>query len=333
MQSCLQTTTISTLTNPPCPQKLQKPSQEDKLIILVFYGVACLGKTTFTKMIKSYCKTHNIRINCISRDQIATPIIGKYKEDNPNVTDKEKIWFDNCGEITALFHEEILELIKSTKKGSNLLVIDDGRIDPNLLKSISNSQLLPSHDVEIIAVYPKNSEKFEISEGRFVPFSKILMLNLCYRSLMREAHETMNYKDDKTLQIVLSFTMLYEGTEDFVTNFKNEATYSRMIQVPFITESEFKGNGRENEIFEEFEILLKRAYLSIKAPFEYLKESDPTDLDNLALFLRNEEKMKELEGLLSYGQKDRWIEIFDGVCTGFGQREDGDKENDVNVSN
>lgn len=305
--------------------------KDNKLIIVVFYGVSCLGKTTFTRMIREHCGKNRITMKCTSIDIVATPVIKKYKEEHPEVTDREKIWFDNCQEITALFHQRILELVKSSAKGRNLLVIDEARIDANLLKKISTPGLIESHSVEVIALYPKNSEKFEFSSNRFIPFSSTLMLNLCHRSLNRDGHETMNYSDAKTLQIVLSFTLLYEGTQDFVTSFKKEARYSRMIEVPFLSDA--SQQLKNPHVFEKFVDLLEKAYQSIKAPFEYLKESDPTDLENLAGFLRSEENIKELGGYLSYGDKREWLGIFDWVCKGFDTGAALDKENDFNWIN
>lgn len=307
------------------------PHTENKLTIMVFYGVSCLGKTTFTRNFVNYCKTRGIGIECISRDLIATSIIGEYKTNHPDVTDKEKIWFDNCEEITALFHKKILNLIKTCGEGKHALVIDDGRINPNLLKAISDETLLPSHEVEILAVYPKNSQKYEIAPERNLPFSSVLLLNLCHRGLNRESHGTMNYRDDKTLQIILSFTLLYEGTDDFVNTFKDEAKYSRMIEVPFLAQHEFEGRRNES-ILEEFDELLRKAYQSIKAPFEYLKESDPIALCNLARFLRDEEKIQEFSGYLSFAEKGEWLKIYNQVCCTAGGLEE-DKENDVNRSN
>lgn len=173
---------------------------------------------------------------------------------------------------------------------------------------------------------------FEISPEKKIPFSSLLLLNLCYRSLNRGKHETMNYSDEKTLQIVLSFTLLYQNVDNFVKTFKKEANYSKMIQVPFISK---KNDEKLN--LSKFENILREAYLSIGAPFEYLKERDPTALSNLARFLRDEEEISKLENGINFADKGDWLEIFEQICEGFGngslRGRMEDKENDVNQSN
>lgn len=327
----------------PTENLLKKPTttNPNNLTIIVFYGVSCLGKTTFTRLLSSYSKQHNINISCTSLDNCATPVIKKYRTENPDVKDKEKIWFDNWQEITALFHENILNMIKNTPKGNNILVIDDGKIDPQLLKKISNfeenenfGKIAESHNIQILALYPENflNQIFEISPEKKIPFSSLLLLNLCYRSLNRGKHETMNYSDEKTLQIVLSFTLLYQNVDNFVKTFKKEANYSKMIQVPFISK---KNDEKLN--LSKFENILREAYLSIGAPFEYLKERDPTALSNLARFLRDEEEISKLENGINFADKGDWLEIFEQICEGFGngslRGRMEDKENDVNQSN
>jgi len=104
------------------------------------------------------------------------------------------------------------------------------------------------------------------------------------------------------------------------------------MEVSFHNDVEISQN-EEKVIFEEFENLVKKAFLSIGAPFESLKGKDNSDLDNLGLFIKNEEKGGKLNGILSFGDKDKWVDEFEGLFWKLLGRGEVEKENDINVSN
>ena len=160
-------------------------------------------------------------------------MLKKFREDNPEITDNEEIFFSNWAKIAALFKDQIFEDISKSKPGKNVLFIDDGKIDPTILKKLESPELLSTHSVKLLAIYPENDSTFQVAEDYTIPFSPQLILNLCYRCLNREAHETMDYIPEKLLQIVISFTILYKNVTSFESHFLSEAKFTEMMKVPF----------------------------------------------------------------------------------------------------
>jgi len=115
------------------------------------------------------------------------------------VTDNEEIFFNCWAKIAALFQDQIFEEISKCRPGKNIIFIDDGKIDPTVLKKLESPDLISTHSVKMLAIYPEHSHSFIVGPEYTIPFSPQLILNLCVRSLTREAHETMDYIPEKLL--------------------------------------------------------------------------------------------------------------------------------------
>lgn len=208
-------------------------SHENELLVILFYGVSCMGKTTFAKMMQNEAQKKQINFKKVSLDVIGGPVMKKFKEDNPSITDNEEVFFNCWAKIAALFKDSIFEEISKCKPGKNIIFIDDGKLDPTVLKQLESPDLLNTHAVKLLAIYPENTENFEIDTETSIPFSPQLILNLCQRCLAREVHETMDYIPEKLLQIVISFTILYSNVTSYETHFVNDAKFTEMLEVPF----------------------------------------------------------------------------------------------------
>lgn len=68
-----------------------------------------------------------------------------------------------------------------------------------MIAKLESPTLLETHHVKLVAIYPQNTQNFEIDSQNWVPFSTQLILNLLLRCLKREAHETMDYIPEKLL--------------------------------------------------------------------------------------------------------------------------------------
>jgi len=133
-------TILQTLQN---PSKPLKSAQKNQLLIVIFYGVSCLGKTTFSSTIAKFCKSAETDYHAISFDEPGGEVISRFKEENPEITDREEIFFRCWAEITALFHKRIFEIVNSLESGRHVLFVDDGKIDPKILKKLSSDKLKP----------------------------------------------------------------------------------------------------------------------------------------------------------------------------------------------
>jgi hypothetical protein len=309
-----------------------KTQSDGDLLIVVFYGVSCLGKTTFSQTISEFCKTANTEFHSVSFDGPGGEVISRFKKDNPEITDGEEIFFRCWSEITALFHNRIFNLINSLKTGRHILFLDDGKIDPTVLAKLSSKSLKPNFRVKLAAIYPMHSMNFELNEANFVPFSPQLLFNLCHRSLNRKNHSTVNYDHVKTLQVILSFALLYKNINDISEAFKSEAKYSEMLEVQFHQEMEFKEPATKAQ-FEQFRTLCQEAILSINEPFESLKTADVTALDELGKFLMDEGRSGLLKEILSFGDKRCWVNKFRGLFWKMVGNNEVEKENCMALSN
>lgn len=96
----------------------------------------------------------DIDVNKVSLDAIAGPILKKFKAENPEIKENEVVYFNCMAEIGKKFKDNIFREIGNTKSGKSVLFIDDGKIDPAILKQLGSADLLPSHNVKLLAIYP-----------------------------------------------------------------------------------------------------------------------------------------------------------------------------------
>jgi hypothetical protein len=144
---------------------------ENELLIILFYGVSCLGKTTFSKFMQTEAQKKQISFRKVTLDSIGGPILKKFKETHLDVTDNEEIFFNCWAEIAAQFKEGIFEEIARCKPGKNILFIDDGKLDPQVLKQLESPNLLTTHTVKLLAIYPQKNSDFVINQDKMIPFS------------------------------------------------------------------------------------------------------------------------------------------------------------------
>ena len=242
--------------------------------------------------------------------------------------------------MTALFHEAIYQEIRGVRPGKTIVFIDDGKIDPSVLKKITSEPLQKSHAMKLLAIYPQNKISFEIDPEYKIPFSPQLLLNLSLRALNRGAHDTMDYDAEKTLQIVISFTLLYKNVGDYKQHYLSEAQFSEMLPVPFHQEvsnvSQQEGGAlcpQGHIYFQEFVGIMREVIKNIKAPFESLKGAETKHLSALAQFLKDEEKIQKLSPLVNYGGKQEWMAACDQILGHFSGFSGNQKENNMNASN
>lgn len=333
------TSHMQAATSPAC----KSSQQHNELLVVLFYGVSCMGKTTFSNMMRQEASKKQINFKKISFDEVGGPILKKFREDNPEITDNEEIFFGCWTEIAALFKDKILEGVSKTDPGKNILFIDDGKIDPSVLQKIQSQELQNSHSVKMLAIYPKHSANFQISPDYSVPFSPQLILNLCRRCLTREVHDTMDYNAEKLLQIVISFTILYKNVTCFKNHFLSEAKFTEMLEVPF--HQELLANKNSNQkieeiltlegqtVFSEFQSIMRNVYLNIKAPFESLKTAETKYLTQLKNFIEDESKISSLDNLLNFGGKGDWMQACENILSHFEGMDEYQKENNINTGN
>lgn len=314
---------------------------ENELLVVLFYGVSCMGKTTFAKMVQQEAQKKQINFKKVSLDAIGGPVLKKFKEDNPDITDNEEVFFNCWAKIAALFKDQIFEEISKCKPGKNLLFIDDGKLEPTILQKLESPDLLSTHNVKLLAIYPKKHTHFEVNNETFIPFSPQLILNLCIRCLTREAHETMDYIPEKLLQIVISFTILYSNVDCFKSHFLTEAKFTEMLEIPFHQEKHIHHEDEEKTVlcdngkkhFDEFQLIMKNVYENIKAPFESLKTAEIKHLTELKEFLADEYKIGTLKNLINYAGKGDWISACEKILNHFTGMDEFQKENNMNRGN
>jgi hypothetical protein len=71
------------------------------------------------------------------------------------------------------------------------------------------------------------------------------------------------------------------------------------------------------QIFEEFQTIMKNVYLNIKAPFESLKTAETKYLTQLKDFIKDESKMEALKNLLNFGGKGDWMHACENILNHF----------------
>lgn len=257
-----------------------------------------MGKTTFSKIFKNQASLQKVNYLSISADSYAENIITNYKKVNPSETDNAKIFEKVWLEIITSFHEGIFEMIASDKiiPGQNFLMIDDAKIDPKILKKLTDPTLLKGYDLELLAIYPASSP-WVINNDVIFPFSFQFITNLCFRALTRGSHETFNYPNFKKIELIFSFCFLYKNIKSFEASFGADADYSRLISVQFQKDVD----GQLSPEVNELEILIKEAFLNMERPFQHTVVTGLTQFKALADFFEDNCKLKGIEGILNYG--------------------------------
>lgn len=140
--------------NKSCADTHKGAADKNELLIVLFYGVSCLGKTTFSEFVHEEALKKFINFKRVSFDEVASGILSKFKEENPAVTDNQEIFFKCWAQIASSFDKEIFSQIAKSKPGRNLIFIDDGKIDPSVIAKLEAPDLLGSHQIKLVAIYP-----------------------------------------------------------------------------------------------------------------------------------------------------------------------------------
>ena len=244
----------------------------------------------------------------------------------------------------------MFDALECSEPGKHLLFIDQCKLAPGTHKKIEKILLEKSGSqaFKTVAIHPDDTGRFYLRgfegeeglEGEkrlFVPFSAQLIFNLCYRALNRKEHETMDYGDVKTLQIILSFLRMYENVESFKNEFGADMAYNRMLKLNFYYEraqedDDSPQKDRKWARLEEFVILARNAINSIQTPFGSIKGLEYPEIASLASFVRAQAaEGADLADFVSFGDLDEWDLFFGKLCADLYEEEQGGdvcKEND-----
>ena len=290
---------------------------KNKRVVIVFYGISGIGKTTLCNIFDDRCKELGITFSRLSRDPVAERNMKAYRLEHPEA-DLEDTFFAVRTKSRAEFKEEVFATIQSEHTGNSLVFLDQCTMDAPFfaeLKRILNQQNEDS-GTRLYAFHAEDLYKFQIKEGLSIPFSTQFIFNLCWRALTRGPHETMNYDDLKLIQITLSFMLVFKDTESYEASFQGDVDYHEMVKVDFYKEKTPDYLGEEAvKKLEDFERVVREGLRSIRTPFETLKgkEGGWPELEAVVDFVKDEGNLEVLSGAISFGSKDNWIALVDRI--------------------
>lgn len=276
-------------------------AEEKKLIWVVFYGLSALGKTFFLNHFLKSCEEKKVNCQIVSSDDCSKKIIDDLKAKDPSLSDDAAFEKSRKGAI-KLFEDSIQKEVNSLKNGCNIIVLDKvmngGRFLKNLDKTFN-----PKCSTKLVALIPECPEPFNYSPHGVVPFSESLIINVIFRILNREEHQTVSGSDEKKLSLGLSFVKLYNNLKS-LTEKKDEGGIDQFFEISFHQESA----DTKKQIPEELSNLLKETLKKLK-PFD-----DPSPCKELAEFVRAK---KTLEGVLTWGNEAQQTEQIGQIISLF----------------
>src|SRR3990167_1035172 len=184
-------------------------NQLQKLVVIYFNGVSCMGKSELLRKFSEWFGSNGITTRKVSLDKVAKGIMDKYKEEN-NYQGEEA--FTLCiGPIFEAFHAKILEAAEgmASECAHGVLMIDDCSLAPTVLNNLQTFCQKLGSSVTFYKFYPDSPGEFQVSQDMVINLSFQFVLNMCYRVLHRGSHPTFNYCPEKKLQLVLSFIRVY----------------------------------------------------------------------------------------------------------------------------
>ena len=81
--------------------------------VVIFYGVSCMGKTTFSRLLEEKARSKNSNYLWTSFDKHGSSILKRHEEEHPEITNSEDRFFAVWGEILNKFNSSIVETIES----------------------------------------------------------------------------------------------------------------------------------------------------------------------------------------------------------------------------
>ena len=271
--------------------------QEKKLIWVVFYGVSALGKTYFLKNFSEVCDAEKVCCQIISSDDCAKEAMDDEIKKNPLLTQTEA--FEKTKKFhIKVFEEHIHKAVENMKPGNNIIVLDKVMNGGKFLKDI-NKTFKPKCPTRLVALIPWSPHAFNYSESGLVPFSDLLLINICYRILKRTHHQTVEGPDAKKLKIALSFVKLYD---DLIhpSHKQGEEVVEKFYEIPFHEEKGEGGKLLPTRLVE----VLKRTLSELKA-----FQEDNSVCQELVDVLNDAEIKKLAEPLLYYGPDEQQIAV------------------------
>lgn len=205
---------------------------EKKLIWVVFYGVSALGKTYFLKFFESICKDENVFCQIVSSDDSSKIAIDKAMAKNKAMT-REEAFESTKKESIKIFEDAIDKAVKHLKNGNNVIVLDKVMNGGRFLQNI-NKTFKPCCATKLVALIPTHGE-FHYTNHGVVPFSQGLIINVLYRILNREDHQTVSGTDSKKAFLAISFIKLYHGLSS-LTEKKDEGHIDEFVEISFAPE-------------------------------------------------------------------------------------------------
>lgn len=187
-------------------------NQLQKLAVIYFNGVSCMGKSELLRRFSEWFGTKAITTRKVSLDKVAKGIMDKYKEENDYQGEEA---FTLCiGPIFEAFHARILEAAESMalECSHGVLMIDDCSLAPTVLQNLQKFCQKLGSSVMFYKFYPESVGGFQVTPEITINLSFQFVLNMCYRVLHRGSHPTFNYCPEKKLQLVLSFIRFYSPT-------------------------------------------------------------------------------------------------------------------------
>lgn len=286
--------------------KLQIEECDNQVIVLVFYGTSCMGKTELVRLLREMSVVDSILVQDVSKDTIARPLMDAYSKEHPEIL-YEDIYMTILSQITKQFAEDAFRALSHLKPGKNIVVLDDAWADSKLIEKISETTIAPGYEKKVICVYPKVSEKRMYSD---MPFSLQLIVNLIYRVMGRKEHETMIYEDVKKVQIVISFLRLYSNVVDIPSRFKEELPAFAFTPLEFHQEedSTLDVNQLPQEVKEIFD-QVTYCFENMGAPFEYpfvTGKEHFVKLTQMMDKLIEEQAHYKIPEFINYGRKAEW---------------------------
>jgi len=264
---------------------------------VVFYGLSALGKTHFLKTFFEICAAEQVHCQIVSSDDSSKAAMDAEMEKDPTLTRKSS--YDKTRkESTIIFEKSIQKAVEELKDGYNIIVLDKVINSTEFLKNI-NSQFNVTCPTRLVALIPWSPHAFNYSESGLVPFSDLLLINICYRILKRTHHQTVEGPDAKKLKIALSFVKLYD---DLIhpSHKQGEEVVEKFYEIPFHEEKGEGGKMLPTRLVE----VLKRTLSELKA-----FQEDNSVCQELVDVLNDAEIKKLAEPLLYYGPDEQQIAV------------------------
>ena len=238
---------------------------EKKLIWLVFYALAAMGKNEFLGRLMEECKKADINCEIISSDVAQKKAADAVRARDPDMN-FEEAKAESKQEAQEMFNQMAIQAVKNIKPGRNIIVIEKVSNGVGYLKNINKYNKVPFYvKTKLVAVIPKEEGCFEYhSESYVVPFSQGLIANSLYRSIERGDHVTMKGSNLKKIFIALSFVKSYDGLRSLKEKKKDVPNISNFLEISFIPPFSAE---KEKLIPKEFTHLLKKSLRNMEKAF------------------------------------------------------------------